>query len=240
MQGTFYIVGVGPGDPQLLTLKGARILQETDIWFVPSAYRKGGSRALEIASGAVETAGKKILSHHFPMKRVQRGQAPDAEIQQAWRKAASIVVRCLDEGEDVAFPTLGDPAIYSTGFYVIETLQAYGSSFHFEIVPGISSMGAVSASSGLPLCLGDERFVVIPAAFEDEKIRLLLDCGEAFVFMKVHKALERIIGILDELDLVDNAVLIERASFADERVWTNIREAVGEELHYFSSLIVRK
>ena len=73
-KGTFYIVGVGPGDPQLMTLKAAKILENCNVWFVPSAFENGGSMALKIASGAVSREGKTILSHHFPMKQVYRGE----------------------------------------------------------------------------------------------------------------------------------------------------------------------
>lgn len=240
MQGTFYVVGVGPGDPQLMTLKAARVLEKCNTWFVPSAFENGGSMALKIVSGAVEVAGKNILNHRFPMKQVQRGKAPDAEVQAAWRNAASTIIEILNKGEDVVFPTLGDPAIYSTGFYVCETLQDYGAPFKLEIVPGVSAIGATSAISEMPLCLGDERLVVIPATFEDEKIKEILELSDAIVFMKVFKVMDRLVKLLDELGLVDKAVLVEKCSLEDQKIWTNIREAVGQDIHYFSTMVVRK
>ncbi|MGW8193859.1 MAG: precorrin-2 C(20)-methyltransferase [Desulforhopalus sp.] len=240
MQGTFYIVGVGPGDPQLMTLKAAKILEKCDTWFVPSAFENGGSMALKIATGVVAQQGKVILSHRFPMKQVHRGKSPDPEVKVAWQEAAKIIMECLAQGRDVVFPTLGDPAIYSTGFYVCETLQECGSPFKIEIVPGVSAIGASSAVSTVPLCLGDERLVVIPATFENDRIRELLALCDAVVFMKVHKVLPRLVGLLEELGLVDKAVLVERCSLADQRVWTDIRQALGEELHYFSTMVVRK
>ncbi|MCP3891482.1 MAG: precorrin-2 C(20)-methyltransferase [Desulfobulbaceae bacterium] len=240
MEGTFYVVGVGPGDPQLMTLKAANILEKCNTWFVPSAFEKGGSMALKIASGAVESNGKNILSHRFPMKPVHRGESPDPEVKEAWRDAAKKIMECLEGGEDVVFPTLGDPAIYSTGFYVCETLQEYGSSFHVEIVPGVSAIGAASAASAMPLCLGDERLVVIPATFENARIKELLEHCDVAVFMKVFKVMDRMVSLLEELDLLENAVLIERCSLEDQRVWTDIREATGTDIHYFSTMVVRK
>jgi precorrin-2/cobalt-factor-2 C20-methyltransferase len=240
MQGTFYIVGVGPGDPQLMTLKAARILEKCNVWFVPSAFENGGSMALKIASGGVSREGKTILSHHFPMKQVHRGEDPDPEIKSAWQEAAKIIMASLGDGQDVVFPTLGDPAIYSTGFYVCETLQEYGSPFKIQIVPGVSAIGASSAVSALPLCLGDERLSVIPATFENERIRELLELSDVVVFMKVYKVMERLVGLLEELGLVDNAVLVERCSLPDQRIWTDVRKAVGQNIHYFSTMVVRK
>jgi precorrin-2/cobalt-factor-2 C20-methyltransferase len=240
MQGTFYVVGVGPGDPQLMTLKAAGILKECDVWFVPSAFDNGGSMALKIALGAVSQSGKTILSHRFPMKQVHRGKIPDPEVKSAWQEAAKTIMACLEEGRDVAFPTLGDPAIYSTGFYVCETLQAFGSPFKVIIVPGVSAVGATSATAAVPLCLGDERLVVIPATFENERIRELLELCDVAVFMKVHKVMARLVGILEEMDLVEQAVLVERCSLEDEKIWPDVRAAVGQEIHYFSTMVVRK
>ena len=240
MQGTFYVVGMGPGDPQLMTLKAAAILKKCAVWFVPSAFENGGSMALSIAAGVVSHEGKTILSHRFPMKQVRRGQLPDPEVKSAWQEAAKTIMGCLQQGQDVVFPTLGDPAIYSTGFYVCETLQEYGSPFNVEIVPGVSAIGASSAAAAVPLCLGDERLVVIPATFENERIRELLSLCDVAVFMKVHKVMPRLVGLLEELGLADKAVLVERCSLEDQKIWTNVREAVDQEIHYFSTMVVRR
>lgn len=240
MEGTFYVVGVGPGDPQLMTLKAAEILRKCNTWFVPSAFENGGSMALKIASGAVDVDGKNILSHRFPMKPVHRKKDPDPEVKAAWEEAAKTIMGWLEDGCDVVFPTLGDPAIYSTSFYICETLQEYGFSFKVEIVPGVSAVGAASAVSALPLCLGDERLVIIPATFENEKIKELLTLSDSVVFMKVHKVLPRLVQLLEDQGLLERAVLVERCSLGDQRVWTDVREAIGEELHYFSTMVVRK
>lgn len=240
MQGTFYVVGVGPGDPQLMTLKAAAILARCDVWFVPSAFDNGGSMALKIAAGAVDRQGKTILSHRFPMKQVHRGQPTDPEVKGAWQEAAKTIMDHLAAGRDVVFPTLGDPAIYSTGFYVCETLQECGSPFSVEIVPGVSAVGASSAAAALPLCLGDERLVVIPATFANERIRELLDLCEVAVFMKVHKVMPRLVGLLEEMGLASNAVLVERCSLTDQKIWTDVRQAADREIHYFSTMVVRK
>lgn len=240
MRGTFYVVGVGPGDPQLVTLKAAKILTDCNVWFVPSAFDNGGSMALKIASGAVDSSGKNILSHRFPMKMVHRGQAPDPEVLAAWRAAAETIIGYLDSGQDVVFPTLGDPAIYSTGFYVCETLQTYSVPFPIKIIPGVSAVGASSAESALPLCLGDERLMVLPATFENGRLRELIEVCDVVVFMKVHKVMHRLVPLLEEMQLIDNAVLVERCSLEDQRIWEDVRQAVGKELHYFSTMVVRK
>ena len=223
-----------------MTLKAAEILKKCAVWFVPSAFENGGSMALKIATGVVSQEGKTILSHHFPMKQVHRGQVVDIEVKNAWQEAAKTIMTCLREGQDVVFPTLGDPAIYSTGFYVCETLQEYGSPFHVEIVPGVSAVGASSAAASVPLCLGDERLVVIPATFANERIRELLQLCEVAVFMKVHKVMPRLVDLLEELGLVEKAVLVERCSLEDQKIWRDVRQAKDKEIHYFSTMVVRK
>ncbi len=240
MKGTFYVIGVGSGDPELLTLKGKRILEECRIWFTPSAFKDAGrSTACDIAAATVSTRDKVILSHHFPMKKNHRHQKTDQELSDAWKKGAETIMQHLDNGDDVAFPTLGDPTIYSTSFYVLETLQEFGSPFPVEIVPGISAITATAARSQLPLCLGDEQLVVIPALFEDMQTKELLQKVGAAAFMKVGKALNSLIPLLEELDIIDNAVLVERCGLEGERVWRDIRLAANQKLHYFSTLIVR-
>jgi len=238
--GTFYVVGVGPGDPELVTLKAMKLLERSKIWFVPSAFENGGSMALKIVSGVVEQGDREILSHRFPMKQVHREKEVDPEVKSAWQEAARTIMDRLEMGQDVVFPTLGDPAIYSTGFYVCETLQAFGNGFPVEIIPGVSAVGATSAVSELPLCLGDERLVIIPATFENEKIRELLELSEVAVFMKVHKVMPRLVALLEEMDLLENAVLVERCSLKEQRIWKDVRQAVDQDIHYFSTMVVRR
>lgn len=240
MNGTFYVVGVGPGDPELMTIKAAKILDEAPAWLAPSASKDGASTALTIATGAVRPDGKNILIHHFPMKKIHMGETPDPEVQDAWNKAAIWVNEQLAEGHDVALPTLGDPAIYCTGFYVCETLLAANPDAKVEIIPGISAIGATAAAAKIPLCLGDDELVVIPAVFENSKIREVLEQFNAVVFMKVFKSMDRLVPILEELGLLDKAVLVERTSMVDQKVHRDLKAIVGKELHYFSTLIVRK
>lgn len=240
MRGTFHVVGVGPGDPQLMTLRAVQLLNACQVWFVPSAFENGGSMALKIVSGVVSQEGKTILSHRFPMKLVHRGREVDPEVGEAWRQAAATIFACLEEGRDVVFPTLGDPAIYSTGFYVCETLLEQDPTVKIAIVPGVSAIGASAASARVPLCLGDERLVVIPATFADDHIRELLRLADVAVFMKVHKVMDRLVALLEAEGLVDRAVLVERGSLEDETIWRDVRAARGREIHYFSTMVVRR
>ena len=240
--GHLYLVGVGPGDPELMTVKAVRILQQCPVWAVPTAKNNsaGTSIALNIAQGMVDTQGRDIVRLFFPMKRVFLDAAADPGLLAAWREAATMVLSRLDQGQDVAFPTLGDPGVYSTAFYLLSVIQEMRPDTQVSIVPGITAMSACSAGQGRPLALGNDVLAVVPAAFEDERLRRILTDLDAVVLMKVHKRLDTLIALLDELQLTDQAVLIECAGLPEERVYTDIRTARGQELHYFSTMLIRK
>jgi precorrin-2/cobalt-factor-2 C20-methyltransferase len=135
---------------------------------------------------------------------------------------------------------LGDPAIYSTGFYVCETLRRIVPDLPIEIVPGVSSIGASAASARQPLCLGDDRMVVIPATFENGKLQEVLENFDTIVLMKVHRVMNRIVPLLDDLGLLDRAVFVERSSQREERISRDLLAELNTEHHYFSTIIVRK
>lgn len=240
MKGSFYVVGVGPGDPELLTVKAIRLLEQCPVWLVPKGKKEGESTALAIVEGQVAGRDKEIVSHYFPMQKIRMGQEPAPEVRAAWLKAARLIVARLEAGYDVAFPTLGDPAIYSTGFYVCETMLEIAPDIRVEIVPGVSSMGASAAAAGQPLCLGDDRLVVIPATFENGYLKEVLTTFDTVVLMKVHRVMDRLVELLTELDLLEKAVLVERTSQNEQRISRNLAALGGREMHYFSTIIVRK
>ncbi len=240
MKGRFYVIGVGPGDPELMTLKAIRLLERCPVWLAPKARKEGKSTALTIVERIVPARGKEILPQYFPMKKVMQGKTPAADVEAAWQEAAGAVMKALAAGRDVAFPTLGDPAIYSTGFYVCDTLFRLDPRVRVEIVAGVSAIGASAAAAGTPLCLGDERMVVVPATFENGELAEVLENFDTVVLMKVHRVMDRIVPLLAELNLLDRAVLVERTSQEGQRIRRNLLEAVNEEHHYFSTIIVRK
>jgi len=174
------------------------------------------------------------------MKKVHLGRQQDPEVVEAWSEAAEVVLTHLDQGQDVAFPTLGDPALYSTAFYLLAVLQERQPEIRVSIIPGITAMAACSARVCSPLGLGDDVVSIVPAAFDDDRLRNILQSFDAVVLMKVFRKMDRIIALLEDLNLVDNAVLIERCGMDDQKIYTDIREAQGRELHYFSTMLVRK
>ncbi|RUM33250.1 MAG: precorrin-2 C(20)-methyltransferase [Desulfobulbus sp.] len=239
-QGILYLVGIGPGDPELMTCKAVRVLEQTRVLVGPKARKNGSSNAVEIAAAQVDMRDKSVLELRFPMKKIVLGSDHDPEVVEAWRKAAQTVLGYLEQGEDVAFPTLGDPALYSTAFYLLHTLQELRSEIRVSVIPGITAMAACSARVCVPIGLGDDVVSIVPAAFDDNRLREILHSYDSVVLMKVFRKMDTIVPLLEELNLVEHAVLIERCGMDDQKIYSDVRETVGRELHYFSTLLIRK
>ncbi|MEN8257579.1 MAG: precorrin-2 C(20)-methyltransferase [Thermodesulfobacteriota bacterium] len=235
---TFYIIGTGPGDPELITVKGLRTMKNCATLVAPKAKVNGDSTALGIVKGLMDVDDKKVVEVCFPMHKVQNGKSTQ-EVEAAWQKAAKLILDHLKDG-DVAFPTLGDPAVYSTGFYVYATLKEMAPEMEIKVIPGITAMSCCSATGNQPLCLGGEILTVVPATFDDQRLRQVLTSCDSAVLMKVHNVMPRLVDLLGELDLIDQAVCYEQCGMAGQKVHSDLRQAADLDLHYFSTIIIRK
>lgn len=232
--GKLYGIGVGPGDPELLTLKAMRVLKEVDVVAIPKSKEESDSIALSIVKGAVDLSKKETLELMFPMTK-------DKEVLRKAREEAAVAI-CdrLKAGKDVACITLGDPMFYSTFSYLIPLFRKRVPEAEIEIVPGISSVMASAAVTVMPLTEADERLAVIPATYESDKIRHILETFDTVVLMKVNRVLDKIIGLLEELGLKEKAVFIERCGGDNQRVVRDLESLKGEKLDYLSMVIVKK
>lgn len=239
MQSILYIIGTGPGDPDLLTLKAYNTLRHCPVVVAPKGAQNGKSTALSIVEQAVDLSEKNVQEVYFPMKKIKLEERLHPEIEAAWKDTAHRVLDLLDSGKDVAFPTLGDPAIYSTGYYLYDTLLSIRPETQIQFISGISAMSSCSASTLTPVCLGDDMLAVIPATFGDDKIRKALKDFDAIVLMKVYRVMDRICGLLKEAGLSKNAIYVEKAGMHDQRIIEDLSQA-PDNPHYFSTIIVRK
>jgi precorrin-2/cobalt-factor-2 C20-methyltransferase len=250
MLGKLSVIGIGPGDPELLTLKAVRVIKESQILCVPKGREEGTSLALSIVEKAVSLEGKEIMEAHFPMMKTRKNtnknvgarcRVPsdaDNELDAKWNTAAAGILTKLREGIDVVFPTLGDPTIYSTFFYLYDKLIELEPDLNIEIVPGVSSINASAARANISLGLGNDSIAVLPANYMDN-LKATLSTFNTVVLMKVNKVLNEIVKLLTEMDLVEKAVCISRVGMEDEEVIDNIRGIKQEELNYFSMIIVK-
>jgi precorrin-2/cobalt-factor-2 C20-methyltransferase len=244
MKGKLYVVGVGPGDPELLTIKGLKILNRVPCICVPKGREEGSSLALSIVKHVVDLDGKEIIEAHFPMKKTASARdrkAPQESclLDTKWNETVETVFSILGRGIDMAFITIGDPGIYSTFFYLYDRLLELDPELDIEIVPGISSINASAARAGISLGLADDKIAIIPATYT-ESLTSVLESFDTIVLMKAHKVLGAIIRALAETGLTTKALYVSRAGMSDEKIVRNILDVTESDLNYFSLVIVRK
>ncbi|MCX5717876.1 MAG: precorrin-2 C(20)-methyltransferase [Nitrospirae bacterium] len=242
MTGKLYVIGVGPGDPELLTLKALRILKEAKCICVPKGREEGSSLALSIVKKALSLGNKEIMEAHFPMKKTKNSnELPkgDKELDNKWAETVKNILSRLNKGIDVAFITIGDPAIYSTFFYLYDRLLELKPELNIEIIPGVSSINASAAKAKISLGLADEKIAILPANYI-ENLKATLEKFDTVVLMKVNKVFEGIMHTLTEMNLLNNAIYISRAGMEDGKVFKNINSVKEEDLNYFSMIIVKK
>jgi len=230
--GRFYGIGVGPGDPELLTLKAARILRQVSVVCYPQSTSGEGSMALAIAAGAVPLEGKELVPFPFSMSH--------PHTTETWQGPMTQVLERLSRGQDCAFLTEGDPFLYSTFVYVYEHLRREHPQVPLEVVPGVSSLTAAAARAGVPLAAGRERISVLPALHHPQAIGPALDASDALVLLKVNRVLDVVRGELEARGLLERAVLVRRATMPEEQVLHGAEAVDGRVRDYFSLLIVRR
>lgn len=236
MTGTLYVIGVGPGDPELLTLKAVRILKGVSCICVPKGREDGNSLALSIIKKALSLDRKDIIEAHFPMIKTRSALCG---LDKKWRETVETICGRLKKGIDMAFITIGDPAIYSTFFYLYDRLVELMPELHIEIIPGVSSINASAGRAKVSLALADERIAILPANYPDN-LKETIEKFNTVALLKVHKNFDNILHILQEMNLLSNAVYISRAGMEDESIIRDIREVKEEDLNYFSMVIIKK
>ncbi|HSR36848.1 MAG TPA: precorrin-2 C(20)-methyltransferase [Desulfurivibrionaceae bacterium] len=234
MSGRIAAVGVGPGDPELLTRKAERLIREADVICAPTGAEDATSYALSIVAAFVDRERQEIIPQTFPMLRGA------AALEPHWQKAADEVLQRVDAGKRVVFITIGDPCLYSTFLYLYRIFRRQRPEVPVEIVPGISSINAAAAVARVPLGLADDRLTVIPATGPETEVRAALEAFDTVVLMKVSRVFDRLYAMLRELGLADNAVFVRRVGSPQEEVVTDLASLVGTDLDYLSLLIVRK
>lgn len=227
MTGTLFGVGVGPGDPDLMTLKAHRLIAAAKVIAYP-APDSGDSAARAIAADAIRGDAVEIAMV-VPM-RVERFPAQDV-----YEKSAETIAAHLTAGEDVVVLCEGDPFFYGSFMYLFARLA---DRFPTEIVPGVSSLGACSAALRKPLTARNDVLTVIPGPLPDDEMRSRIEAAEAIAIMKVGRHLSRIRALLDTLGLTEKAGYIERAS-RPEQVVLPLADAPGEA-PYFSMILIYK
>ena len=223
-KGIFYCVGVGPGDPELMTFLAARIIRECPVAALPKSG-SGENAAGKIAEELLRD--KELLLCDMPMTRDR------AALDAAHAEAARQVARKLDEGRSVAFLTLGDPSIYATPMYLHHILKAQG--YETRMIPGVPSFCAVAAALDTSLCEGAERLQIIPASYPDSG-EALKEPGNK-VLMKSGRSMGKVRAQIDRERF--DAMAVECCGMEGERIHRNL-DTLEETASYFSVVVVKE
>lgn len=232
MSGIFYGIGVGPGDPELLTVKAIKAIEKVDVLIAPKTEKKDGSVALSIAEPYLKK-DVEIVYQVFPMVK---GFAENNT--EAWEQNKREILALLQAGKNVAFLTLGDPMFYSTYIYVYRLLEH--EDITIETIPGIPAFAAIGSLLGQPIVEGDDVLTVIPATTSPEKIARALAASDNAVLMKVYKNYSEVAGLLEQNNMAEQAVLVSRAGLDDERIIRDVVAHRDEKLNYLSTILTRR
>ena len=232
--GSFYGVGVGPGDPELLTIKAQKTLQKVAVISFTQLDDGKQSYALSVIRGVLEAAKPEFLAITIPSD----DETPVSP--QTWTDAAAEIAGHLSQGKDVAFITEGDPMLYSEFFQVLGSVKSVVPDLEFEVIPGVSSVMAAAASSGMPLVTHGQRLTILPKVYGIDDLREAITNSDTTVLMEVDRDLLQALANLENLGLTGKATYVRQASTSRENVVEDISKLEAEDLDYFSLLIIRR
>ena len=224
MKGKIFAVGVGPGDPQLLTIKALDAIKKSHTIFVPKGREEGSSVALSIVNKVLDLREKEILEVFFPMVKTKEEQH---KVVKAWDEIVHSAYSRVNQGLHISFLTLGDPTLYSTFFYIYRKLMEVDSEVEIELIPAVSSITACAAISKTFLAVGDEKVAILPAVYMDS-FDSIFDSFDTIILMKVHRVFEKVLDFLKRRNLQDKAISISRAGMDGEKIIKNIEDIKAE------------
>jgi precorrin-2/cobalt-factor-2 C20-methyltransferase len=231
MAGVFYGVGVGPGDPELLTIKAVKVIREADVIIAPRTEKKEDSTSLTIARACLNE-DVTIVRMVFPM-------VFNLEVlSEAWKKNRKIILEFLAAGKKVVFLTLGDPMFYSTYIHIFHLLENCG--YPIETIPGVPAFCAIGSKLGYPLAEGNDILSVVPATVSEEKMDQVLMMTDNVVLMKVYKNCRQVVEKLKRHGLADHAVMMSRCGLDDERVVRDVKDIGDQKINYLSTILARR
>lgn len=231
--GKFWGIGVGPGDPELLTIKAKRVLEEIDILFIPRSRSEKRSLAFSIV-GQLLDKDWRTVDLLLPMTRDRE------ELARHWQNAAALVLDTLAEGQDAAFITLGDPTLYSTFTYLLQEVKKLAPDLEVEIIPGVSSVTAISAWIKQALVENQESLLIMPAEEKFDRMGDYLKICENIMVMKAGRHIERIHTLLQAQAIPYQVFLASRCGFAEGMYTQDLASLHGQDIDYLSSILIKQ
>ena len=230
--GKLFGVGVGPGDPELLTIKAVRVIKEADIIFTAASTKNRYSLAVEIATPYISPTTR-IEKLSFPMTKDEK------EVETAWIHNAKQIAEQLKKGKNAVFLTLGDPTTYSTFGYILKKMECIMPQADIETIPGITSFHAASARLNKILVEGEESLLITSGAFGGEQIRK--NSGvENVAIVKAYKNIKDINSALKETGFDNKAVAVSKCGRENEQIIKNIHELETKKPDYWTLILASK
>ena len=226
MKGTLYGLGVGPGDPELITLKALRILERTRVLAYP-APEEGESLVRSIVADHLDGHHQEICIR-MPMV------AARFPAQEVYDRASAELARHLDAGRDVAMLCEGDPFFYGSFMYMFGRMAEHHA---VEVVPGVSSLMACAATMGAPLAARNDVLSVLPATLSSETLEQRIRDVDAVAIIKIGRHLRRVRAVIEAMGLTEHARYVEHATMASEKILPLAEVAEGTA-PYFSMVLL--
>ncbi|CAB1061225.1 Cobalt-precorrin-2 C(20)-methyltransferase (EC [Olavius sp. associated proteobacterium Delta 1] len=231
--GILYGIGVGPGDPDLITIKAAKILNQVDIVFAAASTKNNHSLAVNIASEHIPDSTT-VKTLRFPMTSDKN------ETRRAWKEHAHTIIGELEQGRNVAFLTLGDSMTYSTYGYILKHVQTLAPHLEAQTVPGITSYQAAAARLNTPLVEGEESLMVVSGVKGGNRLRELNGKPENVVFLKAYRNVPDIKAAIDESGKYPNCVGVKSCGQSSEEIIKDIEELSQRKPDYWTLIISKQ
>ena len=230
--GKLFGVGVGPGDPELITVKAVRVIKEADIIFTAASSKNPYSLAVEIASPYISSTAR-IEHLGFPMTK------DEAEVEAAWIANAKQIAAAMKQGLTAVFLTLGDPTTYSTFGYILKKMKCIMPEADIETIPGITSFHAASARLNRILVEGEESLLVTSGAYGGDRIRQVKEV-ENVAIVKAYKNIKDINMALKDAGLYANGVAVSKCGRKNEEIIESLDVLETREPDYWTLILASK
>ncbi|WP_432737154.1 precorrin-2 C(20)-methyltransferase [Maridesulfovibrio sp. FT414] len=227
--GKIYGIGVGPGDPDLLTVRAVKVLEKVDVVFAACSTKNDYSHSFDIASGFIRKDCE-VVKLGYPMTRDEK------VLREAWEKNCEIAYEFLSGGKSAAFLTLGDPLIYSTFGYMMQTMNRLYPEVEFEVVPGITSFQAAAAKSRQVLVESGQNLLLTSGVADPERFAESLGTVDNVVILKAYRNFLELRRTVRDMDKM-NVKFYTRLGMEGENIYEDIND-VPEKTHYLSLMLL--
>ena len=233
-------IGVGPGDPELLTVKAVKAIQNADVIMCPASKEDRPSIALSVVSTLIDKSkNQEIIKLVFPMTKDQD------VLNTTWKKNSKIMAEKVLSGKNVVYLTVGDPYLYSTWIYMHKEIESNHPSMKISVIPGIVSMFTFASKVGVSIAEGAEKVSIIPSCYDLSTVKEIAKNSETMVFLKDGRYFDQVIDLLKEAGFPDNSIFAIGQDLGTEN--EIIRKLTLGEVNdgtltskYFSILVVKR